>query len=134
MWNDEDDAWDSQVALKIHLNNVLTTNNLKVSWDISYNPTDGLYDLFEAARQSAGLAWTAFWRSLGGLDLLPGFLQDELRKIATKFDEDRIKSYPSIQEHVKKYNKDLCEGKKVVVVAHSQGNLFANILMETYLM
>ena len=30
-------------------------------------------------------------------------------------------------EHIYDDNKDLCEGKKVVVVAHSQGNLFANI-------
>jgi hypothetical protein len=27
----------------------------------------------------------------------------------------------------KKYNEDLCQGDKVVVVAHSQGNLYANI-------
>ena len=32
--------------------------------------------------------------------------------------------------HIQKYNSDILEGRRVIVVAHSQGNLFANAAVE----
>ena len=129
VFNDEERSGEGIAALQVLLDNAAIQGDLKdrIVCDISHNPTDGLLDLFEAAQQITGDAWSAFWRSLAGLDVLPDFLLDEFENIAVKFDEDRVKSNPSIQKHVDKYNEDLCRGDKVIVVAHSQGNLYANI-------
>jgi hypothetical protein len=58
---------------------------------------------------------------------MPDFLQNKLIEIANTVDESILQSNPAVQDHVEKYDKFLSEGNKVVVVAHSQGNLFANI-------
>lgn len=132
VFNDEEQARDGNRALEGLLQSSEMQGDLKdkIVSGVSHNPTDGLLDLFEVAQQTTGDSWSAFWRSLGGLEILPDFLLDEFKNIAVKFDENRIKANPSIQQHVDKYNEDLCRGDKVIVVAHSQGNLYANIAYE----
>ncbi len=36
----------------------------------------------------------------------------------------------TLDKHIQLYNSSLCEGKRVIIVAHSQGNLFANKAVE----
>ncbi|SDU66638.1 hypothetical protein [Desulfobacula phenolica] len=129
VFNHEKDAKEGLEALHELLDKVNIQGDLKgkILCEISYNPTDGIRDLYETAKQTHDLAWSAFWRILGGIDSMPNFIQDGLKTISARFDENMVKSYPSIQKHIEKYNEDLCQGDKVVVVAHSQGNLYANI-------
>jgi hypothetical protein len=104
MFNDSGQATDSLITLKIMINNSDLQGDLKskIVCDVSHNPTDGIIDLYEAAIQTHDLTWSAFWRILGGLELMPDFIQDGLQIISARFDEDMVKSYPSIQKHVKK--------------------------------
>jgi hypothetical protein len=127
--NKEDDATKSLAALIILFNkaNIIGDLEGKISCKLAYNPSDGILDLYEAVVQTADIAWTSFWRFLAGVDPMPDFIQDRMKIISAKFDEDMVKSYTSIQDHIKIYNEDLCQGNKVIVVAHSQGNLYANI-------
>lgn len=58
---------------------------------------------------------------------MPDFLQDKLKEIANAVDATVVQANPAVQKHIEKYNKQLSEGNKIIIVAHSQGNLFANI-------
>lgn len=100
----------------------------KMAYDISHNPTEGgLDDFFESALQTIDTNISQFWRFLSGLDGMPDYLQEEYKWISAQIDQAMVAGYPSIPEHVEEYNKRLCEGDKVLVMAHSQGNLYANI-------
>lgn len=129
VFNNEKEANKGLSALQEILDNSNIQGDLKgkIACEVSYNPSDGILDLFETIQQSNDLVWSAFWDYLTGIKLMPDFFLDKLKEVSVKYDEDMIKSYPSIQQHIAQYNNDLCQGDKVVVVAHSQGNLYANI-------
>jgi hypothetical protein len=69
----------------------------------SYNQTEGIWDVIESLFQK--LDWD------GALDFM------------------LYKHHVDVDEHVKKYQDRILQGHKVLVVAHSQGNLFA---LDTY--
>lgn len=86
-----------------------------------------LADLLETFVQNTQTDESQFWRYLAALDPIPEEFRDLLIETANKVNASILNANPAVQEHVLKYNKNLSEGNKVVVVAHSQGNLFANI-------
>lgn len=130
VWNSIGDTQGSArlLARKFDIKILGTDLEGEISYDIAHNPSDGvLLDLLETFQQNYTEDVSKFWRFMSGLDPLPDFLQEKFKQVAIEMDENMIRGNPSIQRHIEKYNKALIEGNKVVVVAHSQGNLFANI-------
>lgn len=130
VWNDKEAADGSRRLLTRRLESKVSGTSLEgiITYGTSHNPSDGtLQDLWETFVQNGQTDTSQFWRYLAGLDPLPDFLQDKLKEIANSVDAFVVQSNPAVQKHIEKYNKFLSEGNKVVVVAHSQGNLFANI-------
>ena len=130
VWNDEEAADDSRRLLERRLESKVSGTSLDgiITYGTSYNATEGvLEDLLETFEQNAQTDYSQFWRFLAGLDQMPDFLQDKLKEIANAVDATVVQANPAVQKHIEKYNKQLSEGNKVVIVAHSQGNLFANI-------
>ena len=130
VWNDKEDADSSRDLLAWRLESHVAGTDLEgiITYATAHNPSDGtLLDLMETFEQNLQTDWSQFWRYLAGLDLMPDFLQNKLIEIANTVDESILQGNPAVQSHIEKYNKFLSEGNKVVVVAHSQGNLFANI-------
>jgi hypothetical protein len=130
VWNDKEDADSSRDLLAWRLESQVAGTDLEgiITYITAHNPSDGtLLDLVETFEQNLQTDWSQFWRYLAGLDPMPDFLQNKLIEIANAVDENILQGNPAVQDHVEKYNKFLSEGNKVVVVAHSQGNLFANI-------
>lgn len=130
VWNDKEAADSSRRLLTRRLEAVIAGTDLEgmITYGTSHNPSEGkLKDLLETFEQNDQTDDSQFWRFLAGLDPIPDFLQDKLKEIADSVDEAIVSANPAVQKHIVKYNKFLSEGNKVVVVAHSQGNLFANI-------
>ena len=130
VWNDKEAADGSRRLLTRRLESKVSGTSLEgiITYGTSHNPSDGtLQDLWETFVQNGQTDTSQFWRYLSGLDPLPDFLQDKLKEIANSVDASVVKSNPAVQRHIEKYNKFLSEGNKVVIVSHSQGNLFANI-------
>ncbi len=130
VWNDKEQADSSRRRLTRRLESHVAGTDLEgiITYATAHNPSDGiLLDLMETFEQNLQTDWSQFWRYLAGLDLMPDFLQNKLIEIANTVDESILQGNPAVQSHIEKYNKFLSEGNKVVVVAHSQGNLFANI-------
>jgi len=130
VWNDREGADRSRRLLAWRLESHISGTDLEdlITNDTAHNPSDGkLLDLVETFEQNLQTDWSQFWRYLAGLDPMPDFIQDKLIEIANTVDENVLQANPAVQDHVDKYNEYLSKGNKVVVVAHSQGNLFANI-------
>ncbi len=130
VWNDAEDANESSDLLEDELEIHTSGTNLEgtIKYKISYNPSEGaLEDLLETFEQIIQTNYSNFWRYLAGLELMPDFLQDKLKEIANEVDENIVSANPSVQEHIAVYDNYLREGNVVVLVAHSQGNLYGYI-------
>jgi hypothetical protein len=130
VWNDEEQADSSRRLLTRRLESRISGTDLEgiITYATSHNPSDGrLQDLMETFEQNLQTDWSQFWRYLSGLDPLPDFIQNKLIEIANTVNENILQGNPAVQNHVTRYNALLSEGNKVIVVAHSQGNLFANL-------
>jgi len=130
VWNDFEQADESRWLLEKRLEARILGTNLEgvITYGVSHNPSMGmLADLLETFVQNTQTDESQFWRYLAALDPIPDDFKDLLIETANKVNASILNANPAVQEHVVKYNKVLGEGNKVVVVAHSQGNLFANI-------
>jgi hypothetical protein len=130
VWNDFEQADESRWLLEKRLEARILGTELEgvITYGVSHNPSMGmLADLLETFVQNTQTDESQFWRYLAALDPIPEEFKDLLVETANKVNASILNANPAVQEHVLKYNKNLSEGNKVVVVAHSQGNLFANI-------
>ncbi len=99
-----------------------------MEFKVAYNKSHGLLDFFEAVLQK-GLSENSivsFWRLVGNFDPMPNWAQDKIKNMAASLDIGELVGGVSLSKHLKLYRNSIREGKKVLVVAHSQGNFFAN--------
>lgn len=130
VWNDVEDASESRRKLENRLNTHISGTNLDgiITYELAYNPSNGyLEDLLETFEQDLQTNYSLFWNYLAEWDIMPDFLQDKILTIAKEVDAAVVSANPSVQEHIALYNTYLSEGKMIVLVAHSQGNLYGNI-------
>ncbi len=98
-----------------------------LDFEVAYNPTAGvLADLLETFIQDLQTDTTNFWRILARLDVMPEAFAQALEDLATAVDEAALLASPALQQHVTFYKAQILVGKKVLLMAHSQGTLFAN--------
>ncbi|KKO19635.1 MAG: hypothetical protein L3J18_09720 [Candidatus Brocadia sp.] len=130
VWNDVEDADESRELLVNRLNAHVSGTSLEgtITYGLAYNPSEGyLADLIETFEQALQTNYSQFWNYLADWDTMPDFLQNRIIAIAKEVDAAVVSANPSVQEHIALYNQHLQDGKMVVLVAHSQGNLYGNI-------
>jgi hypothetical protein len=99
----------------------------KISFSLAFNPTGGfLKDFWESVRQDLQTDMSRFWRTLGGIDVMPDSFKNKLYAKAVALDSAAVMDSSVLQRHVNLYKREIFEGKKVLTVVHSQGNFFAN--------
>jgi|GEM_PF-1030382 len=121
----------ARLNLKEISNNISNNSQINYRYHLSYNHTNTLIaDLLQAATQ-VGLQFSSqvmLWMT--GATGIPSWLQDILSNAMQGF-------YPvvanELQDHVDKYRDALLQGNKVLIVSHSQGNLYANEAYEMLL-
>ena len=122
---------------------MLKTANEDQQFDflLSYNRTRGLSsDLLEVFRQKVDELEMSpkisiesfFWLFLVSTKINISNLEMTLRQVAelrdtiTSFLTGRLPATVDVSNHTQKFQNDLMEGKRVFLIPHSQGNLFAN--------
>jgi len=124
----EKKAYDSRNIIKKRLKEELSPADFEVlDFDVAYNETHGLpLDLLEATVQILTGNISRFWRIFSGLEVMPDWFADRIILLETALDKSSLVTTDSLKNHVTTYRTKIAEGKKVLLVAHSQGNLFGN--------
>ena len=121
-------AYDAQKTIKQRLKTSLPPEEFEsIAFDLAYNETHGLpLDLLESTIQLLTGNTSRFWRYFWGLEIMPDWFADKLVLLASALDRSSLVTTDSLKDHVSTYKTKIAEGKKVLLVAHSQGNLFGN--------
>lgn len=91
---------------------------------LAYNRTDNLVaDVIESLVQDLQTTFLDTW--LAFFDGLPDTFLDGFNERVAQFNTN-ILDDADVGRHVQQYRSDILAGNKVIVVAHSQGNFFAN--------
>ena len=122
------DAYDSSELIEKRLKAILTPEEFKMmKFDVAYNDTHGLpLDLLESTIQVLTGNTSRFWRFLLKVEIMPDWFAEKLLLLSTALDYSSLVTTDSLKDHVSTYTTKIAEGKKVLLVAHSQGNLFGN--------
>ncbi len=130
MFNDEEDAYRSLYALELLLLERIALGDMEGSWsfELAYNENERWFEqLIEVAEQRIGADWARFWRSLSGIEIMPDWMQEALEDLATEADLSAFVNDEDLFRHLARYTELVAiQGSKVVLVAHSQGNFYAN--------
>lgn len=126
----EKEAEKSKAVLKKRLRSFLSSEELsRLEFKIAYNHSYGfMSDLYESLKQkvvSDNFA-ISFWRWIGNIDAVPDVVRDTIKDMVSDFDVSEYFGEEDIANHIALYRTAIAEGKTVLLVAHSQGNLFAN--------
>ncbi len=93
--------------------------------DAVYNPTNGpLLDLLEAYLQDIATDTREYWLILARIVPAPLGFEDIITDIISAA---ALAASPIQENHVEFYRSSIRQGKKVILVAHSQGNFFGNL-------
>ncbi len=126
MFNSGKEISDSAISLRNSLvSNKCEKGEIFVKESINHNEFM-LSQLIEVARQNLLTDWSLFWGWLGGGSASPQWFKDATQDLSGQADKLNYLIDEDLQSHVKEYIKEIDKGNKVVVVAHSQGNFYAN--------
>lgn len=101
-----------------------TYNDKALRYDTAYNATDGMVDDLKQAAQQAGVQWTS--------DLANWLIRERRappwfnRWHRAQIERFTLGLLPEVDQHVDSYRHAITQGQSVLVVAHSQGNFYAN--------
>ncbi len=99
-------------------------NGQHVAFDLAYNASEGPFrDLVQALDQHMAQYSRETLHWLHGKGMVPDWF--------AQWQEDRLlaryqATAPELADHVQKYREAILQGQKVLLVAHSQGNFYAN--------
>jgi hypothetical protein len=103
------------------------TSPVTLHCGLAVNQTEGLIgDLLEAALLSVQSSVTEFFRMLSGIDAMPAAFQTALQNVAAEAAIPDVTG-GDLTSQVAMYQGFAAAGDKVVIVAHSEGNFFANL-------
>ena len=126
MFNNQIDVTDSYKTLESLMRSNGGLSEDEWTFDISYNHDEKIFSLFQVFRQRQGESVSTFWRWMNGLWLAPEWFQDKALDMAARVDQAQAARDADLRSHIQRYKTLLMEGSRVLVVGHSQGNLYAN--------
>lgn len=135
MFSPEDIAQSNRNALirltQSDLQNAVGADGV-ITFDLAYNQNEPAWEqLIEVYSQKEGDDLAAFWRMMNGNTALPDWLKQSIGD-ATKADvaaQSAARPFTNdedLAEHLVSYRAALDLHAKLVIVSHSQGNLYAN--------
>jgi len=103
----------------------------ELSFALAYNQSSGLYlDLLEGLELAGGRNLLEITEWLLGRGDMPEVAGLAIADILKDYDSSTIDPSIDLAMHLELYRDELAAGNRVIVVAHSQGNFFANMAWE----
>ncbi len=125
VWTDEPAVTRSILELQMQLAITPGLPEWEIVW--AQNKTDGrIADLYEAFKQDLQSDVSTFLRILAGISPMPDIFLNRMQELSAAFDSRTISNFDLTNQVALYKQKISVEGKKVVLVAHSQGNYFGN--------
>ncbi len=137
MFNTYQQARDSLRALQLELK--VWQPTLQLEYRLAYADDNGanigtvpgvisgLGQLLEVYIQKNGDTTSYFWRLLGSVDVAPVWFQQTMNDLAAQTNLGTYVQDIDLQRQLNDiYRPFLNEGRKIIIVSHSQGNLYAN--------
>jgi hypothetical protein len=134
MFNDSEDAMNSLEQLAVLVTGPLqerfaldATAAEAIRFEVAYNESEPWRSqLFQIAAQRLGAEAASFWAMLANLAPMPEWLAVEMQDMASQLAGAAFVGDADLARHVARYRLLTDSGSEVVLVAHSQGNLYAN--------
>lgn len=130
MFNTREEAYQSAVGLWWNARTLLwehVSDPDAVQYWLVYNEDEGLLEqVWEVAKQRGEAEQADFWRYVAGLEVVPGWLEEAILDLVEGGRLETWTNDADLAAHVSAYEGFIDAGARVVTVAHSQGNLYAN--------
>src|SRR5262249_3814250 len=98
-----------------------------IAYAVAYNQMKGwLPSFYQVIKERLPMTASANLRIITGLDPVPESLRDALLDWAATRDLAAFMDDASLAKQVSLYRKHLRAGRKIVVIAHSEGNMYSN--------
>jgi len=130
MFTTHEEAYESAVHLWWNARPLLwehVSDPDAVQYWLVYNEDEGLLEqVWEVAKQREEAEYADFWRYVAGLRAVPGWLEEAILELV---EDARLETWTNdtdLAAHVSAYEELIDAGARVVTVAHSQGNFYAN--------
>ncbi len=125
MFNNLDDSNSSRLMIKY-----LTERQLpeyRLSYKVAINHNENPFDqLLEVSRQKALQDYGVILLWLAGIEAAPDWFREALSEVAILYQSFSYILDRDLQTHVSQYIQDIERCRKVLLVAHSQGNFYGN--------
>ena len=126
MNNDPDMARKSLNKLADKLTPFLPAG-LDVDFQLAYNHNEGFIpEMVEVTADKALDNWKSFWNYLSDIEIAPDWFQTAATSLMSGANALNYLVDADLQNQVAAYQAEIASGRKVIVVAHSQGNFYAN--------
>ena len=128
VFNDCEQAGESLAALTTAASTSLpSTEYTDAEFVLACNKTFSyVADLWVAVKQRLENDFERFYRYLSNVEPMPDFMQEAYAQIAAGVNVEALITSQTTLNHIALYKRKILEGRKVVLVAHSQGNFYAN--------
>ncbi|MFA6458575.1 MAG: hypothetical protein WCV72_04300 [Patescibacteria group bacterium] len=120
----EEKADDARAAIQKAVGT--TFNGQVINYKVAYNQNEGALSLVEVAEQKSIEVWPEFFDWISGVVEAPDWFWAAAETLFTSASLQAWVSDKDLWEHVTKYRAEIDAGNKVLLVAHSQGNFYAN--------
>ncbi|WP_252179536.1 KTSC domain-containing protein [Endozoicomonas sp. 4G] len=125
MFNSQKAARESRNSLIRLLRSQLP--GYRVSYKLSYNYNENPVDqMLEVARQKLLQDYSNILLWLAGIESAPDWFREGLELVVTSYDAFSYVFDSDLRRHVRQYSQDISQCRKVLLVAHSQGNFYGN--------
>ena len=131
MFNTEEEARRNQRLLEAALKaNGFSDSTKPIVTDLAYKRSEPVLEqLANVAKQKGVTEFENFWAWLASLQRAPTWFIDDIKIKSAELSQSGSMNFTGLKAHFEAYSKYIRKGYNVILVSHSQGNLYANQVM-----
>ena len=131
MFNTEEEAEQSLDHLAIEIKKTISDDSRDLEYRLAYKQSESFFiQILNVLEEKAIDNLEHMWLWHAGLEDSPDWYSKWVEIITSRNMEDRKEAFPDLLPHLDGYSDSILRGHNVILVSHSQGNLYANQVMK----